>query len=243
MNPVLEALDAALGQELLERAPAEQQQLPRKTVGWNLEAFAEEQLRSLVRHVFFPGWSRSAKQVVFAAVDQHTDTQHTCLQVAGVLEAQIPGAICIVGAVVPASDGFKDYGGTAQDLPSVQENWKSLRKSSRQVSERTWALSMQEFLNGESGGRSAAWLHGRLEQLRLEFNYTLIQAPAAGFSSEAALLGNLCDGVILLLEARYTRRAAAHKAKAMLHAANARLLGTILTERTFPIPEGIYRRL
>ena len=243
MNPVLEALDAAIRHELLEQAPAEQQPVQRQTVGWNLEAFAEEQLRSLVRQVFFPGWSKSAKQVVFAAVDRHTDTPQTCLQVARVLEAQTSGAICIVGAEMPGNADFKDYGGTAQDLDSVQEKWKSLRKSSRQVSDRIWALSMQEFLGGELGGRSAAWLHGRLEQLRLEFEYTLIQAPAAGFSSEAALLGNLCDGVILLLEARYTRRVAAHKVKAMLHSAGARLLGTILTERTFPIPEGIYRRL
>jgi Mrp family chromosome partitioning ATPase len=104
-------------------------------------------------------------------------------------------------------------------------------------------MPMPVFLDGDQGGRSAAWLHGRLEQLRLDFDYTLLQAPAAGSSSEAAMFGSLCDGVILVLEARSTRRLAAQKVKAMLHAANARLLGTILTERTFPIPERIYRKL
>jgi hypothetical protein len=31
--------------------------------------------------------------------------------------------------------------------------------------------------------------------------------------------------------------------KDMLQATNTRLLGTVLSERTFPIPAGIYRRL
>jgi Mrp family chromosome partitioning ATPase len=104
-------------------------------------------------------------------------------------------------------------------------------------------MPMEVFLGEQPEGRSAAWLRGRLEQLRLDFDYTLLHAPAAGWSSEAALLGNMCDGVILVIEAGSTRRLVAQKVKAMLQAANARLLGTVLTERTFPIPEGIYRKL
>jgi Mrp family chromosome partitioning ATPase len=46
-----------------------------------------------------------------------------------------------------------------------------------------------------------------------------------------------------VLEARSTRKFAAQRVKSMLNSANARLLGTILTERTFPIPERIYRKL
>jgi len=57
------------------------------------------------------------------------------------------------------------------------------------------------------------------------------------------LLGYLSDGVILVLEANSTRRAAAQRAVQVLHATNARLLGSVLSGRTFPIPEEIYRRL
>lgn len=210
--------------------------------GWSEEQFAEEQLRSLVRQIFFPGWSKSAKQVVFAAVDSLTRIGPTCLQIAAALAAQTSGSICLIrGEGSP--DSLTSYGGTAQDPPYVREKWESLRKSSRQVAEKVWAMPLTVFLDGCRGGHSAAWLHGRLEQLRLDFDYTLVAAPPAGSSSDAAVFGNLCDGVILLLEARSTRRLAAQKVKAMLHAANARLLGTILTERTFPIPERIYRNL
>jgi hypothetical protein len=221
---------------------------------WNQDLFEQEQLRSLVRQVFFPGWSKSAKQVVFAAVDPHTAIHQTCLRIADALAAQTAGTICIVHAdpatneqkhesVFDESKALPAYGRTPQEPPAVQAKRESLRTSSRQISEKLWAMPMNIFLDGSFGGRSAVWLHGRLEQLRSDFDYTLLQAPAAAVSSEAALFGNLCDGVILVLQARSTRKFAAQRVRAMLNTANARLLGTILTERTFPIPERIYRKL
>ena len=90
---------------------------------------------------------------------------------------------------------------------------------------------------------SSPWLRERLAELRLEFDYTLIQAPPAGLYSEAALLGQLSDGMILVLQANSTRRAAAKKVKQMLLATNVALLGAVLSERTFPIPQNLYKKL
>ena len=82
-----------------------------------------------------------------------------------------------------------------------------------------------------------------LAELRNEFEYAAIQGPAAGVSSEAALLGQLTDGIVLVLGARKTRQATALKIKETLEAAECRILGTVLMERTFPIPARIYHRL
>jgi Mrp family chromosome partitioning ATPase len=90
-------------------------------------------------------------------------------------------------------------------------------------------------------GTAHYWL-SCLADLRNEFEYAVIQAPAAGVSSEAAMLGQLADGVILVLEAHTTRKAAARKIKESL-GAQSRILGIVLTERRFPVPERIYRRL
>jgi Mrp family chromosome partitioning ATPase len=56
-------------------------------------------------------------------------------------------------------------------------------------------------------------------------------------------MGRLKDGVALVIEAHRTRRVKAQKAKEILQAANLKVLGTVLSERTFPIPEAIYRNL
>jgi Mrp family chromosome partitioning ATPase len=56
-------------------------------------------------------------------------------------------------------------------------------------------------------------------------------------------MAQFADGIILVLSAQRTRRIMARKIKGMLEAAQARILGTVLSDRVFPIPDGIYRRL
>jgi Mrp family chromosome partitioning ATPase len=56
-------------------------------------------------------------------------------------------------------------------------------------------------------------------------------------------MAQFADGIILVLSAHRTRRAMARKIKETLEAAQVRILGTVLSDRVFPIPERIYRRL
>jgi Mrp family chromosome partitioning ATPase len=106
-----------------------------------------------------------------------------------------------------------------------------------------WRIPIDIFLSHSEDNLSADWVRAALRELRLDFDYTLFHGPPAGQYSETALLGQLTDGVVLVLEANSTRRVAAQKAIQKLHAGNARLLGTVLNNRTFPIPERIYRKL
>jgi len=48
---------------------------------------------------------------------------------------------------------------------------------------------------------------------------------------------------VLVLEANATRKDAARRVKEILDAANVRVLGVVLNNRTFPIPDAIYQRL
>jgi Mrp family chromosome partitioning ATPase len=57
------------------------------------------------------------------------------------------------------------------------------------------------------------------------------------------LLSRWTDGVVLVLEANATRRDAARRVKEILNAANVSVLGVVLNNRTFPIPDVLYRRL
>lgn len=57
------------------------------------------------------------------------------------------------------------------------------------------------------------------------------------------LFCTICDGAVLVLTAGRTRKDVALNAKRTLQQLNVELLGAVLTGRTFPIPESIYRRL
>jgi hypothetical protein len=153
------------------------------------------------------------------------------------------GSICVVAADAHAPEEKNGFGRSTDDPVCGWSRRGSLRESSRQIGANLWRMALQALPGEDQDCVPTAWLRGRVGQLQRDFEYTVLQAPPVLVSSEAALLGSLSDGVILVLEAHSTRRMAARRAKELLQAANARLLGTVLSERTFPIPEGIYRKL
>jgi Mrp family chromosome partitioning ATPase len=83
----------------------------------------------------------------------------------------------------------------------------------------------------------------KIKDLGGEFDFIVINAPPIGLYSDATLLGQVANGVVLVLEAHSTRRSAARKAKLALEAANVPVLGTVFNNRKFPIPESLYRML
>jgi hypothetical protein len=204
------------------------------------ERYSQQQIRGLVRQVFFPGWPKPARQVVFSAV-QGGDAGDLCMQVGETLAAQIPGSVCVVDAAMQA--GGADSAGADIAAPAGFGEAHSFRDWSKQISRKLWCAPLKIFAGGNGNGWPPDMLSMALRELRLEFDYTVLQGPPAGMSNEAALLGHLSDGVILVLEANATRKLAAQRAKQMFQEANVRLLGAVLNRRRFPIPEGIYRRL
>jgi len=61
--------------------------------------------------------------------------------------------------------------------------------------------------------------------------------------ADGMLLARLLDGVVLVLEANSTRREAALQVTESLKTTKIVILGAVLNNRTFPIPEAVYKRL
>ena len=83
----------------------------------------------------------------------------------------------------------------------------------------------------------------RFAELRESFDYILVSAPPLSRETEAAWIGKLADGVVLIVEANHNRRETVRRAKEQLESAKVRILGAVLDQRTFPIPEKLYRSL
>ena len=94
-----------------------------------------------------------------------------------------------------------------------------------------------------AGLPSTQQIKERFPALRPRFDFILIDVPGANVGGDASVLGQLADGAILVIEANSTRKAAAFKAKQSLEGTNVRILGSLLNNRTFPIPERLYRKL
>jgi hypothetical protein len=223
-----------------QEAPLLQDEVCCATNEWNREDFAREQIRGLVQRVFFASGGRPVTQVVFSAAEPHTDVASICDQVGWALALETSAHIAVVGrASCPKNAGVEEM---VRDYPWCAG--RALIKSwSRQTAVNLWRVpGFAGRECGEESGTGRYWASW-LADLRKEFEYAVIQGPVAGISSEAGLMGQLTDGIILVVGAHSTRRATARKIKETLEGAQSRLLGTVLSERRFPVPERIYRRL
>ncbi|HEY1660164.1 MAG TPA: hypothetical protein VGG14_17565 [Candidatus Sulfotelmatobacter sp.] len=209
--------------------------LPDKSNGWKPDEFAREQIRGLVRRVFFAGGSSPVRQVVFCAAELHIDLAPICDKVARALARETAAQVALLGR----EEENEDF--TTAPIPSEK---RSLIKSSfNQLASNLWYVTRNLSAIGDKHvGTGVHWLTC-LSELRKDFEYVVIEGPAAGVSSEAALLGQVTDGLILVLGAHSTRKATAQKIKQTLQGAQSRILGTVLSERRFPIPDSIYNRL
>lgn len=202
---------------------------------WNPENFAREQIRGLVRQIFFT--ASPVRQVVFSSVDHETDVRHICRKVGEALSLETTGNIAVAGEYAQV---YEAPGRSKRSAEVENERTTNLRQTATRLRNNLWLVPYdrggEEFFSNDS-------LRSHLSGLRREFGYSILEGAPAGVSDEAAAMAQVADGIILVLSAHRTRRATACHVKERLEAARVCVLGVVLGDRAFPIPEMIYRHL
>jgi len=109
--------------------------------------------------------------------------------------------------------------------------------------ENLWLLSSGALAADSANLLNSERVQARFAELRKEFDFVIIDVPPLTPYSDAIGLGQVADGLVLVLEANSTRRDAAFQVAEDLRAANVRILGAVLNKRTYPIPDSLYRRV
>jgi len=157
------------------------------------------------------------------------------------LASQVTSQVCVVDANVRSPQLHRLF---AAEEPDSHDSLKDASQARLQrVTGNLWLLSCHAAATNGEVTALLDQVRSRVKELPAEFAYVVINAPPVGVHMDAVLLGQMADGIALVLEANSTRRVAARKAKQALAAANVPVLGVILNNRTFPIPERIYRLL
>jgi Mrp family chromosome partitioning ATPase len=99
----------------------------------------------------------------------------------------------------------------------------------------------QSWLPQACGKRITDQNLARLRELTTEFDFSILWCAPVSWLT--ASIGQACDGLVLVLTANKTRRLVAAQIKDQLSKAQVPLLGTVLAERRFPVPQGLYRSL
>jgi len=79
--------------------------------------------------------------------------------------------------------------------------------------------------------------------LRAKYNFVLIDTPPVIPVTDAVVIGNYAEGVVLVIKAGYTQRGMVSRAAQLLVQAHSNIIGHVLTGVEYFIPEYIYRYL
>ena len=82
-----------------------------------------------------------------------------------------------------------------------------------------------------------------MAELKRQYDYILIDTPPIIAVTDAGILGSQADGVIMVIQAGRTQRGIIKRASELLHQCHARVLGHVLTNIEYHLPQYIYRYL
>ena len=208
------------------------------------EAIAHEEEVKLVQRVFLAE-ENSPQMVLFSGFERHSGCASICIHAAEILAAEAEGSVCLVDMAFRAPSlhefcGVQNERGFAEALAEstpIQEFAQQLSPVNLWMIPGGYGAPQLNF------GRVADRLRARMEELRNAFQYVVVHSGSLWPNADAMLISKWTDGVVLILEANSTRRDAARRMKESLAAANARVLGVVLNNRSYPIPETLYSRL
>jgi capsular exopolysaccharide synthesis family protein len=248
-----------LMQEALRDAPSETlgNQEPAKVVfleserdgnGHHSSAFdnvAQQECFKLVQRLFLGQPQHPFRVVVFAGVDRGNGCSRICAEVARILAANVPGSVCLVDANLRTPTLSVFFGvSTRHGLVNSLLEEGTIRSFVKQVkSSNLWLLPAGPHGPDSPSLLNSDQLRTRVQELRNEFEYILIDTPALNPYSDAITLGRIADGAVIVLQADSTRRESALTSLQALRQSHIEVLGAVLNRRTFPIPGFVYRRL
>ncbi len=210
-----------------------------------MEDAQRDEMFKLVQRVFMAPGSGRGRMVVVSAMEGGNGCSWICARMAEVLAAQVSGSVCVVDANLRSPGLHREfnvpnhYGLT--DALQVAEPIRRFVTSLTRPN--LWLLSCGAQVDGMETMLSSDRMRALLPELQREFDYVLVDAPPIESGDESVVLGRNAEGIILVLRANASRRESARKAVRDLESANVRVLGAVLNQRTFPVPESIYRKL
>lgn len=200
-----------------------------------------EEIAALVQRIFPLSSKQSARSVVFTGTESGTGCTWVCARAGEVLANQVSASVCLVDANLRAPRLHEQFG--VPNHHGLSDALMQAEPIDRFISQLTPSnlaiLSCGGAMDSARTLLTSNRMNARLAELRSIFDYVLIDASPR----EAAALAAASDGLVLVLKANSSRKETVRSTVSQLQAANVNILGAVLNQRTFPIPEGLYRRL
>jgi Mrp family chromosome partitioning ATPase len=204
-----------------------------------------EEISGLAQQIFLTSGADTPRIVVFASTEPGSGCSWVCTHLGEVLASRMAGSVCLVDANL-RDPSLHQYFGCDNDngMAEALLHLDPIRTFVRPLSvPNLWLISAGSRAEEAQAQLSSDRMRLRLTELRKEFDYVLIDTAAMSVCNDAIGLGWMSDGVVIVLKANASHRETARQAIQDLQSGKAKVLGAVLNQRTYPIPDSIYRNL
>lgn len=237
------AIDPAIG-EAAPSAPAASGERTREfaSVRSPLDDLApaiRHQVAGIVERVFLASSDGAMRMVAFAGVDADARSGWIAAAVADMLAQRTQANVAVVD-MNSANPGLHEHFGLGGTQARVENGSETPRATpARRVRENLWVIAAGASA-GVSGFTAASRAH--ISKLAAAYDHVIVSLePLTAWCGGG--LPTMADGIVLVIAADGTRREAGRQVAERLQASGATIIGAVLMNRQYAIPEAIYRRL
>jgi Mrp family chromosome partitioning ATPase len=208
------------------------------------KGIANEETTKLVQRLFLKNGEQDVPSIVsFSGMAREDRSSWICARAAESLAAQAGASVCVVDANFrsPQLHTLFDISNKLGLGAALKEDGAIGKFATPVAGKNLWLIPAGSARQGLDATPDR--LRTRFADLRKEYDYVFVSAPALTHETEAILMGQLGDGIVLIIEANQTGRKTVRIAKDHLEAAKVKLLGAVLDQRKYPIPEFLYKKL
>lgn len=237
----------------------DQQQRDQQALQFEMEPWQLEELTKLVRGVFLEDVAESDRAISNRAITNRTITNRTisnravvlassesgngcswiCARAGELLASQVPGRVCLVDANFGRATLHEHFGvPNCHGLSDALRQEGSIGGYVSQLSRGNLALvSAGSDISADRSHRgpdrnlaASERMRQRLEELRAEFDYILIDGASLDAGDESIDLAKMTDGIVLVLKTHSTRKERTRSRVQDLKSAGVRILGAVLNQ-------------
>lgn len=190
----------------------------------SLPSVTRNQLESMMRKI---SSTPALRVLTFCGVDTDSDACLITACEAELLSRTNAGSVCVFDAS-SVGDGFADL---FEPEKPVENPDRALLYT--RIDENLWMASRDTAPHSASSSLGLADL---IAELRNNFNRVLVHADPAALSTETEAIGQLSDGLIMVIEAELTARDLTQQVKAEFESANIKVFGAVLNNCHSRIP-------
>src|ERR1700738_1934967 len=208
----------------------------------DLDTIRYREEEKLVQRIFPLNAQGSPQLVMFSSIESEAHACSISARSGEILAARAEGPVCVVDADLRSPFLHRYFGvENRRGLSDALCESGPVQDFAQHLSTNLWVMPSGSAAAQLNVPQASERVSSRMMELRTLFKYVVINSPL--YLDQAPAAPNFAaDGIVLIVEANATRRETVRDVMEELQIVGTRVLGVVLNNRTFPIPDSIYHK-